>query len=120
MGERTVRLNVPIRFERFLAWREPGPGRPGIERCDCCGEREATSPDGRCRECLRYEHGYDQAQEQVAKSILAGAVNAALDAEVGEEMIRAAVDEAIAAHHFEEGRSWGCLEQKHCGRRDRG
>lgn len=51
--------------------------------------------DGDCENCLRYQYGYDQAEWGVIRTMLGGAVRAAIRAEVAPSLIREAVDSAI-------------------------
>ncbi len=70
---------IPIRFEDFLAQREPGyPRLRDDGKCTGCLEREPVTSDGYCRECLRYDHGYDQAEEKVLQATVVVAVAAGL------------------------------------------
>ena len=89
---------IPILFEEYLARREPG--RPRDDgKCTGCLEREPVTVDGYCRECIRYQHGYDQAEEKVLEATVGGAVTAALELGVSSEAITLAVHRAIERHH---------------------
>lgn len=91
---------IPTLFEEYLAKREPG--RPHLHddgKCTGCLEREPVTSDGYCRECIRYQHGYDQAEEKVLGATVGGAVTSALELGVSSEAILLAVHRAVERHH---------------------
>lgn len=73
---------VPNVFEQYL---RPTRARPTAGRAH-----------------VRYQHGYDQAEEMVAHAMLGGAVIGALEANVASEMIVLAVHRAIRDYQEEE------------------
>jgi len=89
---------TPIRFEDYLAQRTPGIPREG-DRCTACLKGKPISVDGYCRECLRYHHGWDEAEEKVVDALIGGAITAALELGTSSELITLAVHRAIQRHH---------------------
>ena len=92
---------IPTLFEEYLAKREPG--RPRDDgKCTGCLEREPVTVDGYCRECIRYQHGYDQAEEKVLEATVGGAVTSALELGVSSEAITLAVHRAVESYRERE------------------
>jgi len=91
---------IPVRFEDFLAQRTPGIPREG-DRCTACLKGKPISVDGYCRECLRYHHGWDEAEEKVVEATIGGAVKGALEFGCSSELIFLAVHRAIECHREE-------------------
>ena len=90
---------IPTLFEEYLAKREPG--RPRLRddgKCTGCLERESVTSDGYCRECIRYHHGYDQAEEKVLEATVGAAVTGALELGVSSEAVTLAVHRAVERH----------------------
>lgn len=106
-------VTIPTCFEDYLAVRGLLPADPKCQRCSgCCREGlPIVTSDGMCESCMRYQHGYDQAEEIVAAAILKAAVTAALEAMVPPATARTAVDEAFADYTYEQGRQEGRHER---------
>jgi hypothetical protein len=69
-----------------------------------CGEPadKVTAHHGDCFPCVRYQYGYDEAEENALKALLGGAVRAALEADIPAEHVAAAFQEAMQGFHEEE------------------
>ncbi len=89
-------------FEQFIdewnAKARPVRGGETPTRCESCGGPDPITRDGICRECLRYHHGYEEAEEALVNAMVGGAVAGALDAYVSPELITVAVHRAIRKH----------------------
>ena len=71
--------------------------------CVGCGQRAALGSldgtgDALCEGCLRYHHGYEQAEEWNVRLIVASAVAAALASGAPVELVRVAVEDALCEH----------------------
>jgi len=88
---------VPMMFEDYVAKFFQPLSAPG-ETCSGCLEHPAIAKDTGnryCEVCLRYSHGYDQAEEKLVRSLVQGAIAAALDAGASGELVRRAVLAAV-------------------------
>lgn len=103
---RTPGLDQP--FERWVASEYGGWTEGGI--CQGCRREaprltrgipwkgatdDARRGGGDCEWCLRYHFGGDEAEAQTVRALIGGAVEAALEVEIPDELIRKAVDETI-------------------------
>ncbi len=87
---------VPITFDDYLVTRGAKEVEP--QTCASCrpeGGRWSLGDSVDCEPCLKYMHGYDQAEEVMVRRIVGAAVAAALDAGASLEFVRAAVDDAL-------------------------
>jgi len=94
-----VRL-VPLRLDDYIAMRTARPVKPGQE-CTGCFEGTAIADDGAnayCDRCWSRNHEFDRVEETTVRTIVGAAVAAALAVEASEELVRAAVEDALAGH----------------------
>src|SRR3954452_16582611 len=97
---------VPDSFEEFSARRvrrvtERELLLTGPYGCRGCGEHAAfgyldASGELLCEACLRYQLGYEQAEEKTVRLIVGSAVAAAFAAGVSEKIVRLAVEDAFS------------------------
>jgi hypothetical protein len=76
----------------------------GPYSCTGCGQRAAfgsldATGEMLCEGCLRYHHGYEQAEEWNVRLIVASAVAAALASSAPVELVRVAFEDAICEHY---------------------
>ena len=96
---------VPDSFAEFSLTRvrrltDPELLASGSYGCEGCGEHGAfgyltTTGELLCEGCLRYQLGYEQAEENNVRLIVGSAVAAALAAGASEQLVRVAVDDAL-------------------------
>jgi hypothetical protein len=96
---------VPDSFAEFSAGRvrrvtDAELLMSGPYGCRGCGEHAAYgyldgARDMLCEGCLRYHHGYEQAEERSVRLIVSSAIAGALAAGAPEDMIRMAVEDAL-------------------------
>jgi hypothetical protein len=103
----TIATRVPRDFED---WRDREHHKTSPPRtCDQCGAPDARwEHDGGtvyCKPCLRYQYGYDQAEEHAARALLGGAVKTALGECVSPALIRDVVEQAIDEYATQEVRA---------------
>ena len=98
-------MTVPTLFEDYWTeWdRTAQPQSSDRDTCTSCLRKvKPLTRDGYCRECVRYDHGYDQAEEIVTTVLIGGAVKAALEAGVSSELVTLAVHRAVEEHRESE------------------
>jgi hypothetical protein len=93
---------IPASFEGYL--RTVGVKElDEAQQCTGCwrdGGRWRDKTNVYCEPCMRYQFGYDQAEESVARRLIAAVVAGALDADtpVDVEIVRDAINDAIDEH----------------------
>ena len=91
---------VPLTFHEFVERRVEKVSADDRQSCDTCAEHLGFGyldgePNPSCLACIRYHFGYEQAEEALVRSIIGGAVAAALATNVPEELVRLAFEDAL-------------------------
>ena len=95
----TTQPIVPRDFGDYLA-ANYGPVPPdSTKTCSGCGNPVAIARESNgnvyCRGCLRYSFGCDTTEEEMVRSIIGAAISAALAAGASEQLVRAAIADAM-------------------------
>lgn len=91
---------MTLTFESWLAGHYAG-AEWAHGACDGCEANGQELVGGYCASCLRYQFGFDQAQELMLTTTIGAALRSAL-AEVPEQDLREVVEEAFRAYHGEQ------------------
>ncbi len=95
----TTQPIVPRDFGDYLATNYGPVLRDSTRTCDGCGNPTTIGREGNgnvyCHGCLRYHFGVDTTEEEMVRSIIGAAISAALAAGASEQLVRAAIADAM-------------------------